>query len=62
METPEIKEWYDKAEKVIESCQNDEQLNVALNYTELYIQQTKDTSGYDVLLRKYSKKKNELMV
>ena len=62
MEAPETKEWYDKAERVIESCQNDEQLNVALNYAELYIQQTKDTSGYDVLLRKYSKKKNELMI
>tara|TARA_R110000796_G_scaffold40742_13_gene100839 strand:+ start:3398 stop:3586 length:189 start_codon:yes stop_codon:yes gene_type:complete len=62
MEQPIIKEWYDKAERVIESCDNDRQLDIALNYTELYIERTNDTSGYHILLRKYDKKKNELMV
>ena len=57
-----IKEWYEKAEKVIDGCLNEEQLGIAFNYTELYIKQTKDTSGYDVLLRKYYKKKEDLMV
>ena len=62
MEQPIIKEWYDKAERVIESCDNDRQLDIALNYTELYIGRTNDISGYNILLRKYDKKKNELMV
>jgi len=53
-------QWYDKAETVVNSCQNDEQLAVALNYIELYVTQTKDVSGYTVLLRKFAKKKDEL--
>jgi hypothetical protein len=53
-------QWYDKAETVVNSCQNDEQLAVALNYIELYLTQTKDVSGYTVLLRKFAKKKQEL--
>ena len=53
-------QWYDKAETVVNSCQNDEQLAVALNYIELYLTQTKDVSGYTVLLRKFAKKKDEL--
>jgi len=39
---------------------NDEQLAVALTYVELYLTQTKDVSGYTVLLRKFAKKKQEL--
>lgn len=62
MERPIIKEWYDKAERVIESCHNDRQLDIALNYAELYIGQTNDVSGYNILLRKYNRKKNELMI
>ena len=53
-------QWYDKAETVVNSCQNDEQLAVALNYIELYLTQTKDVSGYTILLRKFAKKKQEL--
>jgi len=53
-------QWYDKAETVVNSCQNDEQLAVALTYVELYLTQTKDVSGYTVLLRKFAKKKQEL--
>ena len=53
-------QWYDKAETVVNSCQNDEQLSVALNYIELYLTQTKDVSGYTILLRKFAKKKDEL--
>ena len=53
-------QWYDKAETVVNSCQNDEQLAVALNYIELYLTQTKDVSGYTILLRKFAKKKDEL--
>lgn len=53
-------QWYDKAETVVNSCQNDEQLAVALNYIELYLTQTKDVSGYTVLLRKFAKKKQDL--
>ena len=53
-------QWYDKAETVVNSCQNDEQLAVALNYIELYLTQTKDVSGYTILLQKFAKKKQEL--
>lgn len=53
-------QWYDKAETVVNSCKNDEQLTVALTYIELYLTQTKDVSGYTVLLRKFSKRKQEL--
>ena len=53
-------QWYDKAETVVNSCQNDEQLAVALAYVELYLTQTKDISGYTVLLRKFAKKKQDL--
>ena len=53
-------QWYDKAETVVNSCQNNEQLSVALNYIELYLTQTKDVSGYTILLRKFAKKKQEL--
>ena len=53
-------QWYDKAETVVNSCKNDEQLAVTLTYVELYLTQTKDVSGYTVLLRKFAKKKQEL--
>lgn len=53
-------EYYFKAEQVIDSCKNEEQLRIALRYVELYNTLTKDKSGYEVLIRKFYKRHNQL--
>ena len=53
-------DWYQKAENVLMSSTNQEQLNVAFKYIEFYKTQTSDTSGYEILLRKYINKKEQL--
>jgi hypothetical protein len=53
-------DWYQKAEKVVMTAINQDQLNVALNYIEFYKEQTKDISGYEVLIRKFKQQMKEL--
>ena len=53
-------DWYQKAENVLMSSTNQEQLNVAFKYIEFYKTQTTDTAGYEILLRKYINKKEQL--
>lgn len=53
-------DYYFKAEKVLTSCENVEQLRGALSYAELYYKKTNDLSGYEVLVRKYHKLTKEL--
>ena len=53
-------DWYQKAEKVVMTAINQDQLNVALNYIEFYKEQTKDVSGYEVLIRKFNQQMKEL--
>jgi len=53
-------DWYQKAENVLMSSTNQEQLNVAFKYIEFYKTQTSDTAGYEILLRKYINKKEQL--
>ena len=51
---------YFRAERVINSCTNLEQLSIALNYVELYYKTTNDRLGYEILIRKYNKLTEEL--
>ena len=60
MENINMSNNYFRAEKVMDSCTNLEQLRNALNYTELYYKNTNDRSGYEVLIRKYHKLTQEL--
>jgi len=60
MEKEVKKDWYQKAENVLMSSTNQEQLNVAFKYIEFYKTQTSDTAGYEILLRKYINKKEQL--
>ena len=53
-------DWYQKAEKVVMTAMNQDQLNVALNYIEFYKEQTRDISGYEVLIRKFNQQMKEL--
>ena len=53
-------DWYQKAENVLMSSTNQDQLNVSFKYIEFYKTQTSDTSGYEILLRKYINKKEQL--
>ena len=53
-------DWYQKAEKVVMTAINQDQLNVALNYIEFYKEQTEDISGYEVLIRKFNQQMKEL--
>lgn len=55
MENINTIELYFKAENVLDSCDNLNQLRAALKYAELYYGFTKDKSGYEVLVRKYHK-------
>lgn len=48
-------QYYLKAEKVLYSCTNIQQLKNSFNYIKLYYERTEDFSGYNVLLRKYHK-------
>jgi len=60
MENINTTDYYFKAEKVLNSCENIEQLRGALSYAELYYKKTNDRSGYEVLVRKYHKLTQEL--
>ena len=51
-ESKNMAEWYFKAENVVVSSMTLGQLETARNYIEMYLKETKDKSGYDVLLRK----------
>jgi hypothetical protein len=62
MEVTQEMELYFKAENVILSSVNLSQLLVAKKYAELYLNQTEDDKGYDVLIRKFNKKYLELSV
>jgi hypothetical protein len=62
MENINITDNYFRAEKVLDSCTNLDQLKNALNYAELYYKYTNDRSGYDVLIRKYHKLYKELIL
>ena len=42
-------DWYQKAENVVMTAKNQDQLNVALKYIEFYKEQTKDIPGYEIL-------------
>lgn len=55
MENINTTELYFRAENVLNSCDNINQLRAALKYAELYHKHTKDKSGYEVLVRKYHK-------
>jgi hypothetical protein len=60
MENINTSTYYFKAENVLTSCENLEQLRNGLNYVELYHKKTKDRSGYEVLVRKYHKLLQEM--
>lgn len=62
MEITQDSELYFKAENVILSSVNLSQLQVAKKYVELYLDQTEDEKGYEVLIRKFNKKYTELSV
>jgi hypothetical protein len=51
---------YFRAENILQSSFNEGQLETALNYVECYFKTTNDRSGYDVLLRKYIRKLQQL--
>ena len=51
---------YFKTESILQSSLNEGQLETALNYVECYFKTTYDRSGYDVLLRKYIQKFQQL--
>jgi hypothetical protein len=51
---------YFRTENILQSSFNEGQLETALNYIECYFKTTNDQSGYDVLLRKYIRKSQEL--
>jgi hypothetical protein len=53
-------DWYQKAENVVMTAKNQDQLNVALKYIEFYKEQTKDIPGYEILLRKFNQQMEEL--
>jgi hypothetical protein len=62
MEVTQDMELYFKAENVILSSVNLSQLQVAKKYAELYLNQTEDDKGYEVLVRKFNRKYAELSV
>ena len=51
---------YSRAENILQSSFNEDQLETELNYVECYFKTTNDRSGYDVLLRKYIRKSQQL--
>ena len=51
---------YFRTENILQSSYNEGQLETALNYVECYFKTTNDRSGYDVLLRKYIRKSQQL--
>jgi len=57
-----ICEYYFKAENVLMSCKTLGQLETSRNYIEMYLNETKDKSGYEVLLRKYFKLREKLIL
>ena len=62
MEVTHDSELYFKAENVILSSVNLSQLQVAKKYADLYLNQTEDEKGYEVLVRKFNRKYAELSV
>jgi len=58
----DMAEYYFKAENVLMSCQTLGQLETSRNYIEMYLNETKDKSGYDILLRKYLKLRDKLVL
>jgi hypothetical protein len=55
-----ITNYYFRAEEVLLSCTNTTQLRNSLNYIKLYYKLSGDYCGYEILLRKYDKRINEL--
>ena len=55
-----ITNYYFRAEEVLLSCTNGTQLKNSLNYIKLYYKLSGDYCGYQILLRKYDKRINEL--
>ena len=55
-----ITNYYFRAEEVLLSCTNITQLKNSLNYIKLYYKLSGDYCGYEILLRKYDKRINEL--
>ena len=55
-----ITNYYFRAEEVLLSCTNTTQLKNSLNYIKLYYKLSGDYCGYEILLRKYDKRINEL--
>ena len=55
-----ITNHYFRAEEVLLSCTNSTQLKNSLNYIKLYYKLSGDYCGYEILLRKYDKRINEL--
>lgn len=55
-----ITNYYFRAEEVLLSCTNNTQLKNSLNYIKLYYKLSGDYCGYEILLRKYDKRINEL--
>jgi len=55
-----ITNYYFRAEEVLLSCTNTTQLKNSLNYIKLYYKLSGDYCGYQILLRKYDKRINEL--
>ena len=51
---------YFRTESILQSALNEGQLETALNYVECYFKSTNDSAGYDVLLRKYIRKAQQL--
>lgn len=60
MEVKKDMERYFKAENVVLSSLNLGQLMVAKRYVESYYKETEDKSGFEVLMRKFYKKYQEL--
>ena len=61
-ESKNMAEWYFKAENVVVSSMTLGQLETARNYIEMYLKETKDKSGYDVLLRKCNELSKKLIL
>lgn len=61
-EGKDMAEWYFKAENVVVSSMTLGQLETARNYVEMYLKETKDKSGYEVLLRKCNKLSKKLVL
>ena len=55
-------EYYFKAENVLMSSTTLGQLETARNYAEMYLRETKDKSGYEILIRKYLKLREKLII